>query len=202
MNSAPALTTRQVGGVSPLVASVGQLRDYLGDPGEVLSRLNRALRSTLEYSEVLSLLRPFTCLRIWRKAKSATRMRDEWVACRATEFACLFNTKEGIFFSKAAMVTFGGAYAVLPYVAQPAVQTHHWLFAGQVLDGLGLGHAGIEENNPGSLDHGDAVRRLSRRLEPSGTVAATAGRPDWRLGDNLDDIHSLLSMDLFGWPLH
>jgi sigma-B regulation protein RsbU (phosphoserine phosphatase) len=41
----------------PLVAStvsalVGQLRDYLGDPSELLSRLNRALRATLEYSEV------------------------------------------------------------------------------------------------------------------------------------------------------
>jgi chromate transporter len=36
------------------------------------------------------------------------------------------------------MVTFGRAYAVLPYVAQPAVQTHHWLFAGQMLDGLSL----------------------------------------------------------------
>src|SRR6476660_1675383 len=57
-------------------------------------------------------------------------------------------------------------------------------------------------NNPGSLDHGDAVRRLSRRLEPSGTVAGPAGRYTWRLGDNLDDIHSLLSMDLFGRPLH
>src|ERR1700756_956072 len=38
--------------------------------------------------------------------------------------------KEGIFFSKAALVTFGGAYAVLPYVAQQAVQTHRWLSAG------------------------------------------------------------------------
>jgi hypothetical protein len=90
------------------------------------------------------------------------------------------------------MVTFGRAYAVLPYVAQPAVQTHHWLFAGQMLDGLSLAET------TRSLDHGDAVRRL----EPSGTVAATAGRHDWRVGDNLDDIHSLLSMDLFGWPLH
>jgi chromate transporter len=54
--------------------------------------------------------------------------------------------KEGIFFSKAALVTFGGAYAVLPYVAQQAVQTHHWLSAGQMLDGLGLA-----ETTPGPL---------------------------------------------------
>jgi chromate transporter len=54
--------------------------------------------------------------------------------------------KEGIFFSKAAMVTFGGAYAVLPYVSQQAVETHHWLSAPQMLDGLGLA-----ETTPGPL---------------------------------------------------
>jgi chromate transporter len=54
--------------------------------------------------------------------------------------------QEGIFFSKAALVTFGGAYAVLPYVAQEAVQSHHWLTASQMLDGLGLA-----ETTPGPL---------------------------------------------------
>jgi chromate transporter len=54
--------------------------------------------------------------------------------------------REGIFFSKAALVTFGGAYAVLPYVAQQAVETHRWLSAGQMLDGLGLA-----ETTPGPL---------------------------------------------------
>jgi chromate transporter len=54
--------------------------------------------------------------------------------------------REGVFFSIAAMVTFGGAYAVLPYVAQQAVQTYHWLSAGQMLDGLGLA-----ETTPGPL---------------------------------------------------
>jgi chromate transporter len=46
--------------------------------------------------------------------------------------------REGIFFSKAAVVTFGGAYAVLPYVAQQAVENHGWLQTGQMMDGLGL----------------------------------------------------------------
>ena len=55
-------------------------------------------------------------------------------------------TKEGLFFSKAAVVTFGGAYAVLPYVAQQAVETHGWLTAPQMLDGLGLA-----ETTPGPL---------------------------------------------------
>jgi chromate transporter len=55
-------------------------------------------------------------------------------------------TQEGLFFSKAAMVTFGGAYAVLPYVAQQAVENFHWLTAPQMLDGLGLA-----ETTPGPL---------------------------------------------------
>ncbi len=54
--------------------------------------------------------------------------------------------QEGIFFSKAAMVTFGGAYAVLPYVAQQAVEHYGWLSAPQMLDGLGLA-----ETTPGPL---------------------------------------------------
>ncbi|HTB81560.1 MAG TPA: chromate efflux transporter, partial [Opitutaceae bacterium] len=53
---------------------------------------------------------------------------------------------EGVFFSKAAVVTFGGAYAVLPYVAQQAVEKFSWLGASQMLDGLGLA-----ETTPGPL---------------------------------------------------
>ena len=54
--------------------------------------------------------------------------------------------QEGLFFSKAAVVTFGGAYAVLPYVAQQAVSHYGWLQSGQMLDGLGLA-----ETTPGPL---------------------------------------------------
>ena len=54
--------------------------------------------------------------------------------------------QEGLFFAKAAMVTFGGAYAVLPYVAQQAVEHYHWLTPGQMMDGLGLA-----ETTPGPL---------------------------------------------------
>src|SRR5262249_54820595 len=43
-----------------------------------------------------------------------------------------------IFFSKMAMVTFGGAYAVLAYVAQQAVEYYGWLKPGEMLDGLGM----------------------------------------------------------------
>ena len=50
------------------------------------------------------------------------------------------------FFTKAALLTFGGAYAVLPYVVQGAVHDHHWLTASQMIDGLALG-----ETTPGPL---------------------------------------------------
>jgi|TARA_R110000744_G_scaffold104849_2_gene200634 chromate transporter len=50
-------------------------------------------------------------------------------------------TQMGWFFSKAAMVTFGGAYAVLPYVYDGGVETFHWLSAPQMMDGLALGEA-------------------------------------------------------------
>ncbi len=52
----------------------------------------------------------------------------------------------GVFFSKLAVVTFGGAYAVLAYMAQDVVQQLHWLSAGEMLDGLGLA-----ETTPGPL---------------------------------------------------
>ena len=51
-----------------------------------------------------------------------------------------------VFFSKMAMVTFGGAYAVLAYVAQAAVETYGWLRPGEMLDGLGMA-----ETTPGPL---------------------------------------------------
>ena len=54
--------------------------------------------------------------------------------------------EEGIFFSKMAVVTFGGAYAALAYVAQHAVEDLHWLRPGEMLDGLGLA-----ETTPGPL---------------------------------------------------
>jgi chromate transporter len=55
-------------------------------------------------------------------------------------------TQMGWFFTKAALFTFGGAYAVLPYVYQGAVDHYHWLSATQMIDGLALG-----ETTPGPL---------------------------------------------------
>lgn len=54
--------------------------------------------------------------------------------------------QQGLFFSKAALVTIGGAYAVLPYVSQMAVEKFGWLTSGQMMSGLGLA-----ETTPGPL---------------------------------------------------
>ena len=55
-------------------------------------------------------------------------------------------TQMGWFFTKAALVTFGGAYAVLPYVYQGGVEQYGWLSGAQMIDGLALG-----ETTPGPL---------------------------------------------------
>ena len=55
-------------------------------------------------------------------------------------------TQMATFFTQAALVTFGGAYAVLPYVYQGAVEQHQWLTGAQMIDGLALG-----ETTPGPL---------------------------------------------------
>ncbi|MBM3967919.1 MAG: chromate efflux transporter, partial [Planctomycetes bacterium] len=54
--------------------------------------------------------------------------------------------QEALFFSKAALVTFGGAYSVLAYIAQQAVDNYGWLRPGEMLDGLGMA-----ETTPGPL---------------------------------------------------
>ncbi len=77
------------------------------------------------------------CLALWWAPVFAAAACQGWNGVLA---------REGIFFSKAAMVTFGGAYAVLPYVGQQAVEHFDWLTAPQMLDGLGLA-----ETTPGPL---------------------------------------------------
>lgn len=73
-----------------------------------------------------------------------------WLGPVALLFAALgagdIFTQLALFFSKMAVVTFGGAYAVLAYVAQAAVDTYGWLLPGEMLDGLGLA-----ETTPGPL---------------------------------------------------
>ena len=76
-------------------------------------------------------------LLLWAGALLALAAADGWQGTL---------TQMGWFFTKAALLTFGGAYAVLPYVYQGAVKTHHWLTGAQMIDGLALG-----ETTPGPL---------------------------------------------------
>ena len=73
-----------------------------------------------------------------------------WLVPFATLMMCFgwqaTLTQMGWFFTKAALLTFGGAYAVLPYVFQGAVEHYGWLTAAQMMDGLALG-----ETTPGPL---------------------------------------------------
>ena len=77
------------------------------------------------------------CLALWWAPIAALA----WVRGRADVFTTI-----GVFFSKLAVVTFGGAYAVLAYMAQQAVDTHGWLSPREMLDGLGMA-----ESTPGPL---------------------------------------------------
>ena len=67
--------------------------------------------------------------------------------------------EQGIFFSGTALVTFGGAYAVLAFVAQKAVETYGWLTGGEMVRWPGAGR-----DDARAADHGAAVRRVPRRL--------------------------------------
>ena len=77
------------------------------------------------------------CLGLWLAAMVALVFTVGWDAVL---------TQMAWFFTKAALLTFGGAYAVLPYVFQGAVEHHQWLTAAQMMDGLALG-----ETTPGPL---------------------------------------------------
>ncbi len=77
------------------------------------------------------------CLGLWAAALGALTAAYGWDAVLP---------QMGWFFTKAALLTFGGAYAVLPYVFQGAVDHFHWLTAVQMMDGLALG-----ETTPGPL---------------------------------------------------
>ncbi len=90
-----------------------------------------------------------------RQARSATRRAalacaSLWGLTLLALFAFAGDdqtfTRIAVFFSKLAVVTFGGAYAVLAYVAQQGVEQYQWLAPGEMLDGLGLA-----ETTPGPL---------------------------------------------------
>jgi chromate transporter len=88
---------------------------------------------------------------VWRRTAATAAL---WLALWIIPVALLVvafgpshvYSQIALFFSKLAIVTFGGAYAVLAYMAQQAVENHHWLTAPEMADGLGLA-----ETTPGPL---------------------------------------------------
>jgi len=118
----------------PAAATAAKLArgDYLIDQkiarGE-LTHTARSLRRTIVVSSI--------CLVLWLGPILAVA----GIFGRHSIFA-----QQGVFFGEAAVVTFGGAYAVLAYIAQRAVEGYGWLTAGEMLDGLALA-----ETTPGPL---------------------------------------------------
>jgi chromate transporter len=118
----------------PAPASAAKLAegDYLVDQRIARGQMTHTARS-LQRSVVVLVV----CLALWFAPVLAAIFffgRDSVLA------------EQGVFFGEAAMVTFGGAYAVLAYVAQRAVETYGWLSPGEMLDGLALA-----ETTPGPL---------------------------------------------------
>ena len=87
---------------------------------------------------------------LWRTLRTAALWLAIWIVPLLV-ISAVFSSDPvmadiALFFSKLAVVTFGGAYSVLAYMAQQAVETYGWLSAGEMLDGLGLA-----ETTPGPL---------------------------------------------------
>jgi len=101
--------------------------------GHAVAATGMSIRARVSHALVIAVV----LLALWWLPLLAVRV---WLGGDSTAWAM------GLFFSKAALVTIGGAYAVLPYVAQQAVEVHGWLGAEQMLVGLGLA-----ESTPGPL---------------------------------------------------
>ena len=99
------------------------------DPFEAEQRSKPSVRRSMAVSAV--------CLTLWFSPLAVI-----WLTLGPTSV----YLQEGLFFSKAAVVTFGGAYSVLAYIAQEAVENYGWLQPGEMLDGLGMA-----ETTPGPL---------------------------------------------------
>lgn len=117
----------------PLIIAVAALLGYLhGD---------KAGEDTGERPELVKASRTFATILVWTAIWMVPLVGLAMLVGHDHILAQL-----GVFFSKLAMVTFGGAYAVLAYMAQDVVVKFGWLEAGQMMDGLGLA-----ETTPGPL---------------------------------------------------
>jgi chromate transporter len=132
----------------PLIVTVA------GMIGWARARMGRGSFAAPEASPVAAAAEPTLLVRAPPSARRTLKLLALWLPlwfipvllCALLRGPHDTYTQLGVFFSKMAVVTFGGAYAVLSYVAQQAVERFAWLTPGQMLDGLGLA-----ESTPGPL---------------------------------------------------
>ncbi|NVD46116.1 chromate efflux transporter [Qipengyuania atrilutea] len=141
----------------PLIIAVAALVGFLGgrfDPGRFLVIKAHETPDGEQEGSTDAVLEAGDSARIQPTWRGALRTALTWGSVWAAPIIALLLlvgpdhvfTQLAVFFSKLAVVTFGGAYAVLAYMAQEAVQTHGWLAPGEMLDGLGMA-----ETTPGPL---------------------------------------------------
>jgi chromate transporter len=124
-------------GAQALLSVAGHGKTDSGALAEPESALGEAAPAHAAPSLRWSLQVSVVCLALW-----LTPVIALWLLLGAHHVF----TEIAVFFSKMAVVTFGGAYAVLAYVAQQAVESYRWLAPGEMLDGLGMA-----ETTPGPL---------------------------------------------------
>jgi chromate transporter len=140
----------------PLIVLTAALMGFIGRwwlPGFFPAPASKAADATSEYL-IDRLLGQGLLQHTQPSALRSIRIALTWLVIWLSPVALVIGAfgahsvlaQEGVFFSQTAIVTFGGAYAVLAYVAQRAVESFHWITPGQMLDGLALA-----ETTPGPL---------------------------------------------------
>ena len=136
----------------PLIILAAALIGFFLMPGERRQELSKPLQQT----------RPIRTIAIWCILWAAPLMLV-WAAGNE------FFLQLGLFFSKLAVVTFGGAYAVLAYMTQTVVQDFGWISTGEMIDALGLA-----ETTPGPLILVKEFVALLAGFAQSGVLGALA----------------------------
>lgn len=123
--------------LAAVIGLIGAARQHSRPAGVTLSQATTSSGDSMSTAGQGALTTGLTWLGVWLLPVAAL-----WLWAGPDNLL----TQLAVFFSKLSVLTFGGAYAALAYMAQEAVQTHGWLSASQMLDGLGLA-----ESTPGPL---------------------------------------------------
>jgi len=167
--TAPQATAVMLGVKAAVIAIVAQALIRLAK--KALTGRPQRLAAALSFAAIFALNLPFplivlaagawgwlfarpteTAATPWPAKGASLRLIATWITLWLAPLAALAVTGQdlllalGVFFAKLAVVTFGGAYAVLAYMSQEVVSARHWLDAAQMVDALGLA-----ETTPGPL---------------------------------------------------